>query len=44
MTRRWISGGTLVDFGDAGVAVVSLDGIFAGVAVAAVDLDGFLVT
>ena len=34
--------GAFVDFGDAGVAVVALDGIFAGVAVAAVDLDGFV--
>src|SRR5579859_1947889 len=35
-------GGAFVDFGDAGVAVVALDGIFAGVAVAAVDLDSFV--
>ena len=35
-------GGAFVDFGDAGVAVVALDRIFAGVAVAAVDLDGFV--
>src|SRR5580700_4545281 len=34
--------GAFVDFGDAGVAVVALDGIFAAVAVAAVDLDGFV--
>jgi hypothetical protein len=42
MTRRWISAGAFVDFGDAGVAVMSLDGVLAGVAVAAVDLDGFV--
>jgi hypothetical protein len=42
MTRRWISAGAFVDFGDAGAAVVALDGVFAGVAVAAVDLDGFV--
>jgi hypothetical protein len=35
-------GGAFVDFGDAGVAVVALDGIFAAVAIAAVDLDGFV--
>src|SRR5271155_3916015 len=35
-------GGAFVDFGDARVAVVALDGIFAAVAVAAVDLDGFV--
>jgi hypothetical protein len=35
-------GGAFVDFGDAGVAVVAFDGVFAGVAVAAVDLDGFV--
>src|SRR5579859_3340423 len=35
-------GGAFVDFGDSGVAVVALDGIFAAVAVAAVDLDGFV--
>src|SRR5713101_796831 len=34
--------GAFVDFGDAGVAVVAFDGIFAAVAVAAVDLDGFV--
>src|SRR5271168_1758597 len=34
--------GAFVDFGDAGVAVVALDGIFAAVTVAAVDLDGFV--
>src|SRR6202041_1624942 len=34
--------GAFVDFGDAGVAVVALDGVFAGVAVAAVNLDGFV--
>src|SRR5271168_718286 len=34
--------GAFVDFGDARVAVVTLDGIFAAVAVAAVDLDGFV--
>ena len=34
--------GALVDFGDAGVAVVAFDGIFAAVAVAAMDLDGFV--
>ena len=35
-------GGAFVDFGDAGVAVVAFDGVFAGVAVAAADLDGFV--
>lgn len=41
-TRRWISAGAFVDFGDTGVAVVALDGVFAAVAVAAVDLNGFV--
>jgi hypothetical protein len=31
-----------VDFGDAGVVVVALGEVFAGVAVAGVDLDGFV--
>src|SRR6266849_5764772 len=34
--------GAFVDFGDAGVAVVALDGILAAVAIAAVNLDGFV--
>src|SRR5260370_31530947 len=34
--------GAFVNFGDAGVAVVALYGIFAAVAVATVDLDGFV--
>ena len=33
--------GAFEDFGDGGGAVVALDGIFAGVAVGAVDLNGF---
>jgi hypothetical protein len=34
--------GAFVDFGDAGVAVVSLDGVFAGAAVVTLNSDGVL--
>src|SRR5258708_15449030 len=34
--------GAFVDFGDAGVTVIALDGIFAAVTIAAMNLDGFV--